>query len=78
MYKIINIQFVCAKCPNGMNEKNCPVDKYINEESDLFHKSISENTINLAKSYNNNRVEYEWALANIAKLCEQCRQGIKR
>ena len=72
MYNTINIQFICAKCPQGMNKDNCPVRKYINEESTLFHESVNENVVMLNKPYIAERVKYEWALANIQNICAKC------
>ena len=77
MHKIINIQFICTECPKKMNNKNCPVIQYINSEPELFHQSINETVVNLAKPYGEERVKYEWALANIAKLCQNCKQNNK-
>jgi len=77
MHKTINIQFICTDCPKGKNDKNCPVMQYINSEPTLFHQSINETVINLAKPYGDERVKYEWAFANIAKLCKECKQNTK-
>lgn len=73
MYSNINIQFICAECPKGMNKQNCPAREYIHTESELFHESVNENVITLAKPYLAARADYEKALADIAAMCENCK-----
>ena len=59
MYTTLNLQLVSAKCPKGMNEKNCPVRQYIENEPELFVPTINENLITLARAYGDARGKYE-------------------
>lgn len=74
MHNIINLQFICAKCPNGMNKNNCPVNKYIDQESELFHKSINESVVCLDKPYIQERARYESALMRMQEICQECQK----
>ena len=36
------VPVVRTVCPKGMNEQNCPLRKYLNNEQTSFHFSINE------------------------------------
>lgn len=74
MYTNINLQLVCTECPKGMTKQNCPVRQYIADEPELFHESVNENLVTLARAYDSARGKYEGALFDISQLCKQCKE----
>lgn len=71
MYNTINLQIISAKCPNGMNRGDCPVQKYI-DNTNVFHTTINETLIKPMKPYLDAREEYIAALDTIHQLCADC------
>ena len=74
MHNIINIQFICAECPKGMNKNNCPVNQYVSQKPELFHKSINESVVCLDKPYIQEHAKYEEALMRMQQICQECQQ----
>ncbi len=41
MITVLNWNFLTTQCPNGMNEQNCPMRKYLKEQKALL-QSVNE------------------------------------
>jgi len=78
MYNTINFQLINTKCPKGMNKQNCMARQCIEENSELFHVSINEDVVTLAKPYYENRDAYANALADIVFMCDLCKRQEER
>ncbi len=64
-------------CPDGKNEKNCALRKYLKEKPLLFKKSKKDKTmlIPTTELYRLARAEYIHAIENMNSICRDCLEG---
>ena len=76
MRKILNLQILNQACPQGMTDKDCPVQQYLVQQS-LFHTTINESLIEPTKQYPTAREEFVATLDEIYAKCALCQMQHK-
>ena len=64
-------------CPEGKNEKNCPLRKYLKGKPELFKISRQDKTmlIPTAELYRLARAEYVHAIEDMNYICRNCMEA---
>ena len=67
MITVLNWNFLTTQCPNGMNEQNFPMRKYLKEQKAL-HQSVNETLLQSAGSFE----ECVAVIREIQTTCSKC------